>query len=107
MVLEAVRKGVVLGQHNVLLCAMCGADGRWVLRAVKAADYSRAAEAATSNPLNVARVREAAEGNLRSVAPRLWQRPEDPALRRASTFAASSDTGAGDPSRGRGNGCVG
>ena len=73
VVLRSAARGSVLNTQNTLLCAMCGADGSWVLRALRAADVKRAFEALEFNPLNAERLSEtaaAAVGALPAGPPR-------------------------------------
>ena len=60
VVLQSAGRGSVLNSHNTLLCAMCGSDGTWVLRAIKAAVLKKAFEALEFNPVTEQRLSESA-----------------------------------------------
>ena len=73
VVLKSAARGSVLNTHNTLLCAMCGSDGTWVLRAIKASELKKGYDALEFNPLNEQRLSEtaaAAVGALPAGPPR-------------------------------------
>ena len=68
VVLRAEERGKVLNSSAVLLCALVGADGKYVLRAIRASDWKRAWNKMHSEPLTAERERESVETGLNTLA---------------------------------------